>query len=75
MRRRRCFDNIFIERLWRTVKYEKVYLKDYEDAARAVRSLGAYFDFYNRERIHQSLGYEVPEAVHFHNPTGKEVAI
>lgn len=63
--RGRCFDNIFIERLWRTVKYEEVYLKDYGDAHLAARSLADYFDFYNRERLHESLGYQVPEEVHF----------
>jgi putative transposase len=61
----RCFDNIFTERLWRTVKYEEVYLKDYTDAAQAARSLQNYFAFYNRERIHQSLAYQTPAQVHF----------
>jgi putative transposase len=63
--RGRCFDNIFIERLWRTVKYEEVYLKDYEDARQAARSLGAYLGFYNEERLHESLGYRVPQEAHF----------
>lgn len=63
--RGRVFDNIFIERLWRTVKYEEVYLKDYESITGAERSLGDYFDFYNRSRPHQALGYETPRAVHF----------
>ena len=63
--RGRCFDNIFIERLWRTVKYEEVYLNDYQDAGFAARSLGAYFGFYNQERLHESLGYRVPQEVHF----------
>jgi putative transposase len=61
----RCFDNIFTERLWRTVKYEEVYLQDYADAAQAARSLRNYFAFYNRERIHQSLAYQTPAQVHF----------
>ena len=47
----RVFDNIFVERLWRTVKYEEIYLKDYQDVDEARRSLGAYFRFYNQERL------------------------
>lgn len=62
--RGRVFDNIFIERLWRSVKYEEVYLKDYADVREARRNLGRYFDFYNRERLHQTLGYRTPEAVY-----------
>ena len=53
-------DNLFIERLWRTVKYEEVYLKAYEDGKEARISLGNYFRFYNTERFHQSLGYLTP---------------
>ena len=63
--RGRCFDNIFVERLWRTVKYEEVYLKDYPSVAVATSSLGAYFTFYNHERPHQALGYQTPAAVYF----------
>jgi putative transposase len=48
-------DNIFVERLWRTVKYEEVYLKDYLTVAEAVSNLNAYFPFYNRERGHQAF--------------------
>jgi putative transposase len=62
--RGRVFDNIFIERLWRSVKVEEVYLKDYESVAIAVASLGAYFTFYNQERLHQSLGYRTPATVY-----------
>ncbi len=62
--RGRVFDNIFIERLWRSVKYEEVYLKEYRSVGEAVAGLGGYFDFYNRERLHQSLGYRTPEAVY-----------
>lgn len=61
----RCFDNIFTERLWRTVKYEEVYLKDYANPAQAASSLENYFSFYNGERIHQSLAYRTPTQVHF----------
>lgn len=63
----RVFDNIFIERLWRTVKHEEVYLKDYVDVKDAVRQLGDYFHFYNNERLHQSLGYKTPAEVYFQN--------
>ena len=63
--RGRAFDNIFIERLWRTVKYEEVYLKGYDDVPEAVRELGKYFDFYNNERHHQALGYKKPVEIYF----------
>jgi len=53
----RVFDNIFVERLWRTVKVEEVYLRDYQTVAEAILSLGRYFAFYNHERLHQALGY------------------
>jgi putative transposase len=58
--RGRVFDNIFIERLWRSLKYEEVYLKEYETVKEAVRGISRYFDFYNNERPHQSLGYRTP---------------
>jgi putative transposase len=63
--RGRAMDNIFVERLWRSVKYEEVYLKDYEEAAEAAKNLGCYFVFYNLERPHQSLGYQTPAAIYF----------
>jgi len=62
--RGRALDNIFVERLWRTVKYEEVYLKSYESVPEATASLGAYFRFYNEERLHQSLAYRTPAAVY-----------
>ena len=62
--RGRALDNVFVERLWRTVKYEDVYLKDYSDPPAAVRNLGSYFTFYNGQRLHQALGYQTPEAVY-----------
>ncbi len=62
--RGRVFDNIFIERLWRTVKQEEVYLKDYENAREAESELKRYFEFYNNERLHQSLGYRSPAEVY-----------
>jgi len=62
--RGRVFDNIFIERLWRTVKYEEVYLKDYETVYDALVGIGDYFPFYNYERPHQSLTYKTPYEVY-----------
>jgi putative transposase len=62
--RGRVYDNIFVERLWRSVKYEEVYLKDYEGVREARESLGRYFDFYNNERPHQALGYRTPREVY-----------
>ena len=58
-------DNILVERLWRTVKYEEVYLKAYTSASETRRGLGAYFRFYNNQRPHQALGYRTPAEV-FH---------
>ena len=58
--RGRCFDNIFVERLWRTVKYEEVYLKEYLDVWETEDSLQRYFEFYNYQRPHQSLNYQTP---------------
>lgn len=63
-RRGRCFDNIFIERLWRSVKYEGVYLCDYADPHEAEGRLGRYFSFYNHQRRHQGLGGATPYLVH-----------
>ena len=60
----RVFDNIFIERLWRMVKVEEVYLRDYQTIAEARYYLGRYFEFYNNERLHQVLGYSSPAAVY-----------
>lgn len=63
--RGRVFDNIFIERLWRSLKYEEVYLKDYADVWEATECLSRYFRFYNEERIHQALEYSTPHEVYF----------
>lgn len=63
--RRRAVDNIFVERLWRSVKYEEVYLKDYQDGNEACAGLGTYFGFYNTERPHQALDYRTPQEVHW----------
>ena len=59
------FDNIFIERLWRSVKYEEVYLNDYDSMATASCRLRDYFHFYNQQRCHQSLDYRTPHQVYF----------
>jgi putative transposase len=63
----RALDNIFSERLWRTVKYEEVYLHDYQTPKQAYTQLTTYFDFYNYRRPHQSLGYLTPAEVYFAN--------
>lgn len=62
--RGRCLDNVFVERLWRSVKYEDVYLQGYESAPELTRGLGTYFTFYNGERFHQSLDYRTPVMVY-----------
>ena len=56
----RCLDNVFVERLWRSVKYEEIYLKSYADVAELQSSLEKYFDYYCEERPHQSFDYETP---------------
>jgi putative transposase len=66
--RGRFLDNIFTERLWRTVKYEDVYLQDYGAVDAARRGLGGYFGFYNTVRLHQALDYRTPAEVHFGVP-------
>ena len=60
----RVFDNIFVERLWRTVKVEEVYLRDYQTVAEATYNLGRYFEFYNNRRLQQALGYRTPAEVY-----------
>jgi putative transposase len=62
--RGRCLDNVFVERLWRTVKYEDIYLHGYETVPQLQRGLGRYFPYYNEERLHQSLEYRTPVAVY-----------
>jgi putative transposase len=63
----RALDNIFVERLWRSVKYEEVYLKSYDGPRDAFDSLREYFKYYNNRRPHQSLGYKTPELVYNEN--------
>lgn len=68
--RGRAMDNIMVERLWRTVKYEDIYLRDYADGAQLRLGLGRYFRFYNTERPHQGLGKRTPAEVHFGRERG-----
>lgn len=63
--RGRALDNIFIERLWRTVKYEYIYLHSQKDGIELYKGLEKYFDFYNNQRLHQGLGYKTPADVYF----------
>jgi len=62
--RGRALDNVFVERLWRSVKYEDIYIRGYEAVPDLHRGLGRYFDFYNDERLHQSLDYRTPATVY-----------
>jgi putative transposase len=68
--RGRALDNVFVERLWRSVKWEEVYLKDYQSAAEAASGLADYFRFYNHERPHQALGYQTPAQVYGRGAAG-----
>jgi putative transposase len=63
--RGRALDNIFVERLWRTIKYEEVYLNDYDTPREAAQGLAQYFAFYNGQRLHQALAYRTPASVYF----------
>ena len=65
--RRRCFDNILVERLWRTVKQEEVYLHEYDGGWDAADQLDKYLKYYNGRRLHSSIGYRTPEEVYFEN--------
>jgi putative transposase len=60
----RCLDNVWVERLWRTVKYEDVFIRGYETVLALMQGMGRYFPFYNEERPHQSLDYQTPAAVY-----------
>ena len=61
-------DNVFVERLWRSVKYEEVYLHAYASVLEARAGIGRYFDFYNRVRPHSSLGCRTPDEIYFNQP-------
>ncbi len=69
----RYADNIFVERLWRTVEYEEVYLKAYANGTEARRELGEYFRFYNNQRPHQALAYRTPAEVFYGKPVVEEL--
>lgn len=71
--RGRALDNIFIERLWRTVKYENIYLNDYRSVTALYRGLTDYFKFYNDDRLHQSLADQTPATVYFENQSSLKV--
>jgi putative transposase len=73
--RGRAFDNIFVERLWRSVKYENIYLKGYQTMSEAQEGLKRYFYFYNNERFHQSLGYRTPREVYVEKMGWSQVSI
>jgi putative transposase len=60
----RALDNVFVERLWRTIKYEEVYLKEYKDVKELRAALAEYFEFYNNERFHMSLDWKTPNEVY-----------
>ena len=64
----RWADNVLVERLWRSLKYEHVYLHAYESVAEARMKIGRYFDFYNSQRPHSSLEAQTPDQVYFHRP-------
>lgn len=67
-------DNVFVERLWRTIKYEEVYLKAYDSVSTAKASLGAYLNFYNTRRPHSSLDGQTPDTIYFAGLPQNEVA-
>ena len=69
----RALDNIFTERLWRTVKYEEIYLHDYLSPREARQALTRYFTFYNHERLHQALDYQTPAEVYYHKAEANDV--
>lgn len=72
--RGRALDNVFTERLWRSLKYEEVYLHEYVSVQEARQGIFAYFTFYNRHRPHQTLNYSTPESVHFSLNQATQVA-
>ena len=73
--RGRALDNVFTERLWRSLKYEEVYLHDYDSPREARQGIGRYLDFYNFERPHQSLDYRTPAEIHFQAGRSQKLVI
>ena len=71
----RWIDNVFIERLWRSVKYEDIYLRAYENGRDLQAGLTRYFDFYNRRRIHQSHEYQTPDEIYYATDAAESLAI
>ena len=70
----RWINNVFVEQLWRRVKYEDVYLKAYENPGQARREIGIYFEYFNTRRRHQSLGRRTPDSVFFDEPVDARAA-
>lgn len=70
----RCIDNVFVERLWRSLKYEDVYLRAYDTGSAARAGIGAWLAAYNTQRPHQALDYQTPDAVYFRRPGGTGLA-
>ena len=70
----RWIDNVFVERLWRSLKYEEVYLKAYESVAEARQSIATYMRYFNSERRHSSLGRKTPDHVFFNHQPLQEAA-
>ena len=68
----RALDNIFMERTFRSLKYEEVYLNDYENMKECRRAIEDYFGFFNKKRVHQGLGYKTPDEVFYRNPKNKK---
>ena len=69
--RGRALDNVFIERLWRSLKYEDLYLHNYSDVTALRDGMTKYFEFYNHRRYHQALNYQTPAEVYFYRPSGQ----
>ena len=69
--RGRAMDNVFTERLWRSVKYEEVYINDYQTVREAKEGISKYLDFYNEERVHQALDYRTPVEVYYNHSNQK----
>ena len=70
----RYLDNIFVERLWRSIKYEEVYLKAYQNGSEAGIEIDGYLEFYNQQRPHQALGYRAPAEMYLSEQVGKDAA-